>query len=173
MQSVLVTIDRHEWYAAPQIYTRDDSTGLWSSKPAFQPGYISPSPTINIPTVLLGEADTARIEHMNHGSVELTDGHGVSSMETNCERVSDEANAREEIDIEIKKRRVEEDSTANEIVLSDCSLNGTREVKPNESVSMESTVTRDYLSATVASANASVAECVIEPTLVMFEVTIT
>ncbi|KAK9062912.1 hypothetical protein SSX86_020102 [Deinandra increscens subsp. villosa] len=33
-QSVLVSIDRHEWYAAPEIYTRDDISGLWIQKQA-------------------------------------------------------------------------------------------------------------------------------------------
>ncbi|EFJ36348.1 hypothetical protein SELMODRAFT_165477 [Selaginella moellendorffii] len=33
-KSVLVTIERHEWYAPPQIYVRDDSTGLWNPRPA-------------------------------------------------------------------------------------------------------------------------------------------
>jgi len=31
---VLVTVDRHEWYAEPQLYTRDDATGLWKRTPA-------------------------------------------------------------------------------------------------------------------------------------------
>ncbi|GJZ01113.1 hypothetical protein Tco_0519074, partial [Tanacetum coccineum] len=31
---VLVTIDRHEWFASPQIYTRDDDSGLWIAKRA-------------------------------------------------------------------------------------------------------------------------------------------
>jgi hypothetical protein len=29
-KSVLVTVDRHEWYAQPQLYTRDDASGLWN-----------------------------------------------------------------------------------------------------------------------------------------------
>ncbi|KAH9537158.1 hypothetical protein CY35_16G037600 [Sphagnum magellanicum] len=33
-KSVLVTIDRHEWYALPQLYTRNDATGLWDVCPA-------------------------------------------------------------------------------------------------------------------------------------------
>lgn len=42
-QSVLVTIDRHEWYASPQIYTRDDNSGLWIGKQAL--------PDVNKPMV--------------------------------------------------------------------------------------------------------------------------
>nr|GEV71640.1 protease Do-like 7 isoform X1 [Tanacetum cinerariifolium] len=42
-KSVLVTIDRHEWYASPQIYTRDDDSGLWIAKQAL--------PDVNKPLV--------------------------------------------------------------------------------------------------------------------------
>ena len=31
---VLVTVDRHEWYEEPQLYNRDDATGLWKRTPA-------------------------------------------------------------------------------------------------------------------------------------------
>ncbi|GAQ82286.1 hypothetical protein KFL_001060190 [Klebsormidium nitens] len=34
-KTVLVTLDRHNWYGPPQIYTRDDTTGLWQPRPAF------------------------------------------------------------------------------------------------------------------------------------------
>lgn len=37
MQSALVTFDRHEWYGPPQIYTRNDSCGLWFVRPALLP----------------------------------------------------------------------------------------------------------------------------------------
>ncbi|KAK9061958.1 hypothetical protein SSX86_019142 [Deinandra increscens subsp. villosa] len=33
-KSVLVSIDRHEWYASPEIYKRDDNSGLWIRKQA-------------------------------------------------------------------------------------------------------------------------------------------
>ncbi|KAG7629874.1 PDZ superfamily [Arabidopsis suecica] len=42
-KSVLVTIDHHEWYAPPQLYTRNDSSGLWDAKPAIEPASVSPS----------------------------------------------------------------------------------------------------------------------------------
>ncbi|KAL1211491.1 Protease Do-like 7 [Cardamine amara subsp. amara] len=42
-KSVLVTIDRHEWYAPPRLYTRNDSSGLWDVKPAIEPAAVSPS----------------------------------------------------------------------------------------------------------------------------------
>lgn len=34
--SVLVTVDRHEWYAEPQLYSPDDATGLWKRVLALQ-----------------------------------------------------------------------------------------------------------------------------------------
>ncbi|KAG7549747.1 PDZ superfamily [Arabidopsis thaliana x Arabidopsis arenosa] len=33
----------HEWYALPQLYTRNDSSGLWDVKPAIEPASVSPS----------------------------------------------------------------------------------------------------------------------------------
>ena len=98
-KSVLVTVDRHEWYAAPQIYTRDDNSGIWIGKPALGPG---PGPTSQLAA------------------------NGVASME--------------ESDSGTKKQRVGEDSDSDSNELS------------------------------IESGNASVAERVIEPTLVMFEV---
>ncbi|KAL8231156.1 hypothetical protein R6Q57_000934 [Mikania cordata] len=35
-KSVLITMDRHEWYASPRIYSRDDSSGIWIRKPALR-----------------------------------------------------------------------------------------------------------------------------------------
>lgn len=29
-----MTIDQHGWYATPQLYTRNDATGLWTAKSA-------------------------------------------------------------------------------------------------------------------------------------------
>ncbi|PWA99685.1 peptidase S1C, Peptidase S1, PA clan, PDZ-like domain protein [Artemisia annua] len=36
-ESVLVTAGCHQWYASPQIYTRDDSSGIWIRKQALPP----------------------------------------------------------------------------------------------------------------------------------------
>ncbi|XP_027334945.1 protease Do-like 7 isoform X4 [Abrus precatorius] len=134
-KSVLVTVDRHEWYAPPRIYTRDDSTGLWIARPAFQ---------LDCPFLSSGAKDVGNLarqpvsltgEHACGGHVcednnhELVD--GVTSMETNYEEPSEET-------------KLEKSSVIQDDVLM------------------------DYQGATAA--NASVAERVIEPTLVMFEV---
>ncbi|KHG15766.1 Protease Do-like 7 [Gossypium arboreum] len=158
-KSVLVTVDRHEWYAPPQIYTRDDSSGLWTAKPAFQLDSMIPSSGVN------GKA--TRMEHVNQvNHQELTD--GLSSMETCCEHSSAELNSHNEAGIGSKKRRVEEDMSSDG-VLADGSLNETGEVKLENKSATENAVVSDYPGATAAAANASIAEQVIEPTLVMFE----
>ncbi|TYG56501.1 hypothetical protein ES288_D08G068900v1 [Gossypium darwinii] len=137
-KSVLVTVDRHEWYAPPQIYTRDDSSGLWTAKPAFQLDSMIPSSGVN------GKA--THMEHVNQvNHQELTDGIGS------------------------KKRRVEEDMSSDG-VLADGLLNETGEVKLENKSATENAMVSDYPGATAAAANASIAEQVIEPTLVMFEV---
>ncbi|XWS75557.1 hypothetical protein CRYUN_Cryun01aG0100500 [Craigia yunnanensis] len=159
-KSVLVTVDRHEWYAPPQIYTRDDSSGLWTAKPAFQPESMLPSSVVN------GEA--THMEHIHQDNhQELTD--GVTSMETSCELASAELHSQDEKGIESRKRQVEEDMSSDGIV-SDCSLSETGEVKLENKTATENDVLRDYQGATAATVNASIAERVIEPTLVMFEV---
>lgn len=99
---------------------------------------------------------------------ELTD--GVTGMETNYEHSSEEAHSRDEFDVEAKKRRVEEDLSADGNVVADYTLNETREVKLPDPNTMENAVPRDYQGAVSATANASFPERVIEPTLVMFEV---
>ncbi|XP_022727838.1 protease Do-like 7 isoform X2 [Durio zibethinus] len=159
-KSVLVTVDRHEWYAPPQIYARDDSTGLWIAKPAFQPETIMPSSGVN--------GEDTHMEHIHQDNhQELTD--GVTSTETSCEHASVELHSQDETGIGSKKRRLEEDMSSDGVV-ADGSLNETGEVKLEHNVATENAVLREYQGATAAAANASIAERVIEPTLVMFEV---
>lgn len=173
-KSVLVTIDRHEWYAPPQIYTRNDSSGLWSAKPAILSEALMPSSGINggvqgvaSQTVsICGEL--VHMEHMHQrNNQELTD--GVTSMETACEHASAESISRGESDNGRKKRRVEENISADGVV-ADCSPHESGDVRLEDSSTMENAGSRDYFGAPAATTNASFAESVIEPTLVMFEV---
>lgn len=173
-KSVLVTVDRHEWYAPPQIYTRDDSTGLWIAKPAFQ--HDSPFLSSGVKDVenLPAQPVSLTSEHACRGHVcedsnlELVD--GVTSMETNCEDHSECVAHNNASDGVVKKRRVEEDLSADGNVVADFSLNDNREAKLEKSSVIQDDMLMDYQGATAAAANASVAERVIEPTLVMFEV---
>ncbi|KAH7852635.1 hypothetical protein Vadar_027235 [Vaccinium darrowii] len=174
-KSVLVTIDRHEWYAPPQIYTRDDSTGLWTIKPALPPESPLLSSCVNNleqsfanSNIQLDTSEaslTADIhQDINQGVVD-----GVSSMDTSSERVGEGPISRNDSDVGAKKRRVEEDSSADSLV-ANFSLHEPREEKLDDSTSSENALLRDYQGAAAAAVSSSVAERVIEPTLVMFEV---
>ncbi|CAL5369263.1 unnamed protein product [Camellia sinensis] len=174
--SVLVTIDRHEWYAPPQIYTRNDSTGLWTIKPALPPE----SPFLSLGmnkaekapakhTAPLDAGEASLMEHVHHDiNQESTD--GSTSIETSSEYVAVGLHSRDDSDIGTKKRQVEEDSSADSIVIANCSLHEPREEKLEDSTNSENAFLEDYQGVSATAANASVAERVIEPTLVMFEV---
>ncbi|KAF8390023.1 hypothetical protein HHK36_024544 [Tetracentron sinense] len=174
-KSVLVTVDRHEWYAPPQIYTRDDSTGLWTARPALPSGSLLLSLDDNIDRKDLAfqavasttTGEVGLMQHMDqHNNPELAD--GVTNMETNYEHVAEEPHSQDESDVQTKRWRVEEDSSADGIVVTDCSIREPREEKSENPRTLENTGFRDDLR--VLAANASIAERVIEPTLVMLEV---
>ncbi|XP_058087702.1 protease Do-like 7 isoform X2 [Magnolia sinica] len=173
-KSVLVTVDRHEWYAPPQIYTRDDSTGLWTSRPAIPPG----SPLLSSSVHCDGNSiacHTAASTITEAGLVESIHQHadkdwrdGCTRMQTSDENVAEESHSQEESNTDTKRRRVEEDSTAEGIVISDGIMHDQREETMEDPRTLDTTDILDDRGATAA--NASVAEQVIEPTLVMFEV---
>ncbi|TKY56733.1 Protease Do 7 [Spatholobus suberectus] len=171
-KSVLITVDCHEWYAPPQIYTCDDSTGLWIARPAFQPDSLFLSSGFKDIGNLAGQPVSLPEEHACVGRVHQDNNKelagGITSMETNNEDVSEYASHHNASNGGLKKRRLEEDLSANGSVVNDFSLNETRETKLEKS--MQDEVLMDNQGATAAAANASVAERVIEPTLVMFEV---
>ncbi|KAI4388932.1 hypothetical protein MLD38_001218 [Melastoma candidum] len=171
-KSVLLTVDRHEWYAPPLIYTREDSTGLWTMKSAFQPlpplsqsrvlhhGELAPG---NQSPLLTGEAMLENLD-LERGQ-ELID--AVANLETNDGISSEVSQARDELDAGKKKRRVEEELDG---MAADCSLLDNSETLLKDKRDVEAAVVTDYVGATTLAANASLAEHVIEPTLVMFEV---
>ncbi|GMP27462.1 hypothetical protein CsSME_00003448 [Camellia sinensis var. sinensis] len=175
-KSVLVTIDRHEWYAPPQIYTRNDSTGLWTIKPALPPespflslGMNKAKQALAKHTVPSDAGEASLMEHVHHDiNQDSTD--GFTSIETSSEYVAEGLHSRDDSDIGTKKRRVEQDSSADSIVIANCSLHEPREEKLEDSTNSENAFLEDYQGVSVTAANASVAERVIEPTLVMFEV---
>lgn len=158
LQSVLVTVDRHEWYATPQIYTRDDSSGLWTVKPAFQPD------SVLMPTNVNGETQSLKQIHTSK-SQEFAG--GVANREIDCKNVSTECHWHDEPSNGSKKRRLAIEMCTDEIAV-DCSIHESREVK--QELGATESVPRDYHGAVGTPANASVAEHVIEPTLVMLEV---
>ncbi|CAI9110593.1 OLC1v1010647C1 [Oldenlandia corymbosa var. corymbosa] len=169
-KSVLVTVDRHEWYAPPRIYTRDDSSGLWIVKLALPFNTPVAPPCSNV-VDLDSERDilpsnsgvVSPMEQMHQFVCDSTD--GVTSMETSLEQVTDQ----EESDAGTKKRRVEEVSSIDGNVV-DYALHEPGEERMEDSGDAGNGISRDYLQAANGAGNASVAERVIEPTLVMFEV---
>uniref|UniRef100_A0A0A0LAZ8 PDZ-like domain-containing protein n=1 Tax=Cucumis sativus TaxID=3659 RepID=A0A0A0LAZ8_CUCSA len=174
-KSVLVTVDHHEWYAPPQIYVRNDTTGLWIAKPAIQPHLrMESSPMTNVgegymnPTDVLSD-DSSHLRHMHPvNNLEIID--GVVSMETNFEHGSEEARSQDRSDAGTKKRRVEDDRLTDGNV-ADSSFHETQETILEDATAMQTANIRDYQGGTVAvvAANASFPERIIEPTLVMFE----
>ncbi|WJX38263.1 hypothetical protein P8452_25946 [Trifolium repens] len=130
---VLVTVDRHEWYAPPQIYTRDDSTGLWNAIPAFQPDVGN---LASYPISLTGEHACRRdVSEGNHQ--ELAD--GVTSMETNSEDPSKCVSHGNGSDGIVKKRRRVDDLSTDGSV-ADISLNKPEETKLKKSAATANTL---------------------------------
>lgn len=176
MQSVLVTVDRHEWYAPPQIYTRNDSSGLWTVKPVLpldspllSPG-ISPieqDPASNVISSCAAEVASMEQAHQCVGQEPMD---GVTSMETSCEQTDEGSHSLDESDSGTKKRRVDGDLSADGVLSPDCSLHEPREERLEDPGTETETVLRDYQGGAAVATNASVAERVIEPTLVMLEV---
>ncbi|KAL3813310.1 hypothetical protein ACJIZ3_014578 [Penstemon smallii] len=176
-KSALVTVDRHEWYAPPQIYTRNDSSGLWAVKPVLPLG----SPLLSLREDLIEHDRTLNgVSSCSAGVTPVEQAHqcvfqelmdSVTSMETSCEQLDEGTHSVDESDSGTKKRRVEEDLSADGALLPDSSLHESAgEDRLEDSGAGTETVPEDYQGAAAAAANASVAERVIEPTLVMLEV---
>lgn len=162
-----MTIDRHEWYAAPQIYTRDGLTGLWTSKPAIQ----SSSPMLSSP-LHIGQSpidscsnigEPVLMDHNYQTGIEVM-ADGYVKMQTDEESLVDG----DYVSSEQKRRRVEEDISMIEgNVLSDGVPDRNLD---QEYASMDGTTEDMSHDIGAALSNASLAEQVIEPALVMFEV---
>lgn len=161
-----MTIERHEWYAPPRIYTRDDSTGLWTVRPAILYGSQLLSPSVGYAGNGMACQGTAVDLIHQHNDKDWRD--GCTGMQTNEETVTEELHSQEGSNVENKRRRVGEDLAAEGIVMSDDITHEPREETMVDSRILEHA---DLLGDQgAAAANASVAELVIEPTLVMFEV---
>ncbi|KAG9130911.1 hypothetical protein Leryth_006685 [Lithospermum erythrorhizon] len=176
-KSVLVTVDRHEWYAPPQIYTRVDCSGLWTSKLALAPNCpnlssgIGPVGNAQAPgnsRVGATAGEESPMEQINqYDNAEVS--HGVSSMETSYDPVADEHMSHDESDLGAKKRRLEDDLSTNGSIAEQplqepngCQLEG--------GGTTDTAVPGDYNGAVSTASSASIAERELEPALVMFEV---
>ncbi|KAL2612339.1 hypothetical protein R1flu_024031 [Riccia fluitans] len=129
-KSVLVTVDRHEWYAPPLIYTRNDATGLWHSNPAL-PSLSSSLCSTKVPhdapqddkvgaaertSSAVGEADAVNIDSPQT-SLAGRESRGASPSphggEVGGVAPSDTQTTEAEIGrVELKRRRVQDDDTS-------------------------------------------------------------
>lgn len=159
-KSVLVTIDRHEWYAPPQLYTRNDSSGLWDVRPAIEPAAVSPSIDIN------GLPISQNIPLCHHDTEPMHEVRGVTDTAATMGASSGDS-SQNDFGSEAKKQRLEDDSSDGTV--ANASLYGS-ELKSDDAMATDNTVLRDFEGATAFAANASLAERAIEPALVMFEV---
>ncbi|CAM0944558.1 unnamed protein product [Alopecurus aequalis] len=169
-KSVLVTVDQHGWYAPPQLYTRNDATGLWSAKlaiPLESPFVVSAHHAVHM------EANSNSVSPLAESSpMDLKCQHefentadGCIKMQTDEEVVVDGSQSGEDSLVEKKRRRVDEE-IASEGTISSC---GDLDDIKGGALRHPSSLESSDLSRTMSS-NASLAEQVIEPALVMFEV---
>eukprot|EP00897_Mesotaenium_endlicherianum_P001308 jgi/Mesen1/1204/ME000128S00177 len=82
-KSVLATMDRHQWYAPPQMNTRDDRTGLWTRTPALPSASPSPSPCLPVvpecSPAATAAANAEPVANGDCGDVTMAGGDGASS----------------------------------------------------------------------------------------------
>ncbi|RLN09934.1 protease Do-like 7 isoform X1 [Panicum miliaceum] len=168
-KSVLVTIDQHEWYAPPQLYTRNDATGLWTAKPAIPPEspfLASAHHTNHVDTNLNSVPSLSESSPMDlkcqYDSETLAD--GCIKMQNDDEIVVDGSHSSEDSLVEKKRRRVDEEIAAEGTLPSYGDLEDVKDGLLRQPSNGEGS----DLARTISS-NASLAEQVIEPALVMFE----
>lgn len=168
-KSVLVTIDQHGWYAPPQLYTRNDATGLWNAKLAIplespfvvshRAGHMDANSNSVSP---LTESSPMDLKCL-HESENMAD--GCVKMQTDEEIAIDGSHSGEDSILEKKRRRVDEEIAAEGTISSFGDLDDIKDGALRHPSSVEGS----DLARTISS-NASLAEQVIEPALVMFEV---
>ncbi|XP_057831090.2 protease Do-like 7 [Cryptomeria japonica] len=177
-KSVLVTVDRHEWYAKPQFYTRNDQSGLWQRRLAIPLVETLPAPVSihndeKVTTLKSQESENGEVDRVEgqskatdreltdigtnvSGDVNLSDPQNFLSNSTNIGRS------------ESKKRRLLQEVADEGLVASD----GTLEQLEG---GLDDNRTPGNIPGfgelgIAGKRNGSIAEQVIEPTLVMFEV---
>ncbi|CAN1163111.1 Protease Do-like 7 [Linum perenne] len=77
----LITIDNHEWFGSPKIYTRNDCSGLWNIVPAFPSDYGETNSTPLLSNASTISADNG-ITTSENASSEFCDNNTVTSFST-------------------------------------------------------------------------------------------
>ncbi|CAK7339049.1 unnamed protein product, partial [Dovyalis caffra] len=170
-KSVIVCIDRHEWYGAPKVYTRDVSSGLWTASSAIQPRFLQLSSCSSDveqgPKVesfsLSSESTVVKVMHQSNEQ-ELA--NGVVRREASNGHISMEAHSEEEYDAKTECR-AQGHLSSKEIVAANCSTREIGEIKLKDPSTTEKSVLKGFEAATSA---ASLVESVIEAALVMLEI---
>ncbi|KAF6138934.1 hypothetical protein GIB67_025663 [Kingdonia uniflora] len=166
-KSVLVTVDRHDWYAPPQIYTRNDSSGFWEIKEALPSLRCDVEDTrgsksTNAEACILKPVVQGINQKLMSGSVK---------MPTKDDQVHKDSRSLEGLAVESKNRPQEEISIPDNFAVSE----GTLETQVEEKLGKQETLEIDCFMDTqnAAPASTSFTERVVEPSLVMFEVGLT
>ncbi|KAK1279931.1 Protease Do-like 7 [Acorus gramineus] len=177
LESVLVTVDRHEWYAPPLIYTRNDSTGLWIPTPALHPGaqLLVSSYHCNGKSAACHTTELSGALDPLESNLQCTNedrGDDSTKMQTDDENIEknivEALLSGEESNIEKKRRRLEEDSTSERNIFSNGSEHEVRDMTLEDTQALETSAFA--YDQRLTTTNASTAEQVIEHTLVMLEV---
>lgn len=180
MQSVLVTVDRQEWYAQPLIYTRNDSTGLWTARPAILPDSLLLTSSIRrtpfeteFTTTTLADVSSHLEDKHQYGNIGCADGY--ARIQADEEIAVEQSHLCEDANTNKKRRREEEDSNIEGSSASNGTMPELKERRFECPSNLENADLSDSRVATATNAsltatNSSPAEHVIEPALVMFEV---
>ncbi|XP_050227887.1 protease Do-like 7 [Mercurialis annua] len=176
-KSSLVTIDRHEWYDAPKIYTRDDSSGLWLARPALQPESLFFSSCISDlgqdleGGTSISSSESTLLKHTTQTN-NLDSINSVASSEANNDHCfKEDVSGKEVHDIETRTQGLG-DLTINNNVVVDGTSEETKEIKLEDSMVTESKNSCSHKDSKEAASIASFSEHVIEPALVMVEVNV-
>ncbi|KAL3683435.1 hypothetical protein R1sor_001457 [Riccia sorocarpa] len=181
-KSVLVTKDRHEWYSPPLIYTRNDATGLWHSKPAItssssplcSPKIPHDAPESKVKTAertfaTVEGADTVNVDSPRTSLGGRESGDASPSPNGGAAALSGAQPTEAEIEgVEPKRRRVQELVDDGTAILENAPERFEGGTLPTRVAAEGSEGSEERVGGHGASA--SLAEHVIEPTLVMIEV---
>ncbi|KAH7682677.1 HtrA2 peptidase protein [Dioscorea alata] len=179
-KSVLVTVDRQEWYAQPLIYTRNDSTGLWTARPAILPDSLLLTSSIRrtpfeteFTTTTLADVSSHLEDKHQYGNIGSADGY--ARIQADEEIAVEQSHLCEDANTNKKRRREEEDSSIEGSSASNGTMPELKERRFECPSNLENADLSDSRVATatnvsLTATNSSPAEHVIEPALVMFEV---
>ncbi|KAJ4830022.1 hypothetical protein Tsubulata_001862 [Turnera subulata] len=159
-KTALVTIDRHEWYDAPKIYSRDDNSGLWIPRPAIQPQSQQGSSCGSHRELGLNGDEYTLAENMHHGNKE---------DQTNA---SLDDYSREENIVKTNMQQMQGKQSTSQTVVNGCFSSKGGDIDLEASNSTKDSDSSGAGGLMVASSNALFPERQMEPSLVLVEVNV-